>query len=199
MPAPKQRAPIVTDRNVAAAAAWGRELRASRQKRLLVVRRGLMVAGLVACIGATLVVPPRPFLVWNVSASAPTGLYAVTGRSDLSVGDMVIARMPEPWRQFAARRHYLPANVPLVKSVAAVAGDRVCAFGSKLWISGRVAGTRRAVDGAGRGLPSWSNCLTLKSGDLLLLMDRPDSFDGRYFGITGESDVVGRAVPLWTR
>jgi conjugative transfer signal peptidase TraF len=199
MSASKLRAGIVTDRNIAAVAAWGSQLRASRKKRLLVVRRGIMAAGLIACIGATLVVQPRPFLIWNVSASAPTGLYAVAGRSDLSVGDMVIARLPEPWRLFAARRHYLPANVPLVKRVAAVAGDRVCAIGSSLWISGRFAGARRARDGAGRQMPSWSNCLTLKSGDLLLLMDRPDSFDGRYFGITDESDVVGRAVPLWTR
>jgi type IV secretory pathway protease TraF len=40
---------------------------------------------------------------------------------------MVIAWPPDVARDLASRRRYLPRNVPLVKPVAAIAGDRVCA------------------------------------------------------------------------
>src|SRR3546814_11532003 len=67
----------------------------------------------ITLLGLTMAFPPAPRLVWNASASAPIGLYAVTPGAPVGPGDMVIARVPDPWRMLAARRHYLPANVPL--------------------------------------------------------------------------------------
>src|SRR3546814_15910646 len=72
---------------------------------------------------------------------------------------MVIARVPDPWRMLAARRHYIPANVPLVKHVAAAAGDEVCALGQEVFINGRLVAERRAVDAGDRPMPSWSGCV----------------------------------------
>jgi conjugative transfer signal peptidase TraF len=138
-------------------------------------------------------------LVWNVSASAPVGLYAIRDRSEITIGEMALARMPAPWREFAARRHYIPANVPLVKRVAAAPGDHVCAAGPDIFINNHAVAKRRAVDGAGRAMPWWHGCITLRRGALLLLIDDPASFDGRYFGVTGREDVVGKSVPIWTR
>src|SRR3546814_1434020 len=71
------------------------------------------------------VLPPAPRLVWNASASAPQGLYAVTPGAWVEPGEMVIARVPLRYRQLAAARRYLPMNVPLVKRVAAYAGDQI--------------------------------------------------------------------------
>ena len=48
-------------------------------------------------------------------------------------------------------------------------------------------------------MPWWHGCITLRRGALLLLIDDPASFDGRYFGVTGREDVVGKSVPIWTR
>ena len=73
----------------------------------------------VALIGAELVVHPQPRFVWNSSASAPEGLYRVSSDAPVAVGDMVIARVPARFRALTAARHYIPANVPLVKQVAA--------------------------------------------------------------------------------
>jgi type IV secretory pathway protease TraF len=106
---------------------------------------------------------------------------------------MVVARLPEPIRSLAAERRYLPANVPLVKRVAAASGDRLCARGSEIRINGRLVATRLGRDRLGRPMPWWSGCRRLEAGEIFLLMDRPLSFDGRYFGIIGKSDVVGRA------
>ena len=108
--------------------------------------------------------------------------------------------VPAPWlATFAARRGYLPARVPLVKRIAAVAGDAVCARGNAIFIDGRLAAARRAADGKGRSLPSWSGCRTLRANEVFLLLpDARASFDGRYFGPTNISDIAGTLEPLWT-
>lgn len=156
---------------------------------------GLLGMGLIA----TIVLPPRPILVWNASASAPIGLYRISSPHRARAGDMVIARAPSRYRSFAARRHYLPANVPLVKRIAAVPGDIVCASGHEIIVNGRRVAERRPRDGKGRLMPWWGGCVTLRPGSLFLLMDDPASFDGRYFGPTEPGDVLGQARPIWIR
>lgn len=176
---------------------WGESLRGARSRRRRLVRRSLAIAGLATAVVATIALPPRPLLVWNATASAPIGLYRVGG-TDLATGDMVIARPPADARDFAARRHYLPANVPLVKRVAAEHGDTICALGAKIFVNGHRIAERLVRDGAGRPMPWWTGCVTLRRGALLLLMsDSLASFDGRYFGPTGRGDIVGKATPLW--
>lgn len=156
--------------------------------------------GLTAALATTLLVEPRPRLVWNASASAPVGLYAVGDGAALARGDMVIARVPGKFRMMAARRHYLPANVPLVKRVIAASGDEVCAIGARVMVNGRLVARRLDRDGAGRRMPWWSGCAELRPGEYFLLMtDSAASFDGRYFGVTGAGDIVGRARLLWRR
>ena len=152
-----------------------------------------------AVLAVTVVWPPRPLLVWNASASAPIGLYGVGSPRKVRPGDTVIAWPPAGVGALAAERRYLPSNVPLVKRVSSAAGDRVCAAGEAIWVNGRYAAHRRAFDGRGRPMPSWTGCRTLSSAEYLLLNDSPDSFDGRYFGVTQRDEIVGRAVLLWAR
>lgn len=92
-----------------------RQIIAERLRR----RRRLAVAALIGCaavpLTASIVWKPPVLLLWNASASAPVGLYHVHNGEPLHRGDMVVAWTPEPVRTLAARRHYLPANVPLVR------------------------------------------------------------------------------------
>lgn len=161
-------------------------------------RRVFMAAMLIGALGVTIVIPLRPWLVWNVSASAPIGLYGVTPPHDIMTSDMVIARVPKGLRSLAAGRRYIPAKVPLVKRVAAGPGDTVCAAGSKIVIDGRLRAERRPMDGRGRFMPWWQGCMTLRDGAVFLLNADPASFDGRYFGPSDRSDIIGRAHLLWT-
>lgn len=179
---------------------WGEQLRAQKQKRRRLARRAALTGIVIALLGLTILFPPAPRLVWNASASAPVGLYLVTPGARPEPGDMVIARVPDPWRMMAARRHYLPANVPLVKRVMGAAGDDVCARGHHIFVNGQWVADRRAADAKGRPLPWWSGCKRLRGEQLFLLMAGSSaSFDGRYFGITEGALVIGTARLLWAK
>jgi conjugative transfer signal peptidase TraF len=179
--------------------AFGEALRRDRRRRRMLRRRGLGLALGVAALGLTIAFPPRPRLLWNASASAPVGLYRVGAAAAPAPGDLVVAWLPDPARRLAAERRYLPRNVPAIKHVAAVAGMHVCGLGATLMIDGRPVAGRLAADRLGRPLPRWEGCRTLRAGELLLLNPvSPASFDGRYFGVSRVSDVVGTAHPLWT-
>lgn len=174
-----------------------RKIRARRLPILVLVGIG---TGLMATT-ATLdfLIRPEPRLVWNVSASAPVGLWSIAPDVPLRQGDMVLARMPQGARELAAARHYIPANVPLLKRIAARNGDEVCALGGRIYVNGDPVAKRLTHDRAGRILPQWEGCELLRSGRLLLLMDRPDSFDSRYFGPVARTAIIGKATPLWLR
>ncbi|WP_206078923.1 S26 family signal peptidase [Allomesorhizobium camelthorni] len=97
------------------------------------MRSALVLTGVgLAILGASMIGDPTPRLVWNGSQSAPLGLYRVDPDAAISRGDLVLARAPRHIRQLAAERGYLPANVPLVKRVAALDGDTVCAVADKV-------------------------------------------------------------------
>lgn len=151
--------------------------------------------------GALALVPiasrPSPVLLWNVSQSAPIGLYRVRPDASLRSGDMVAAFAPEEIRALAAERGYVPSSVPLVKRLAAAKGDLVCASGPTLRVNGQVMALRLMRDLRGRALPWWRGCRRLRGGELLLLGRGANSFDGRYFGPIGTRALVGKVVLLW--
>jgi conjugative transfer signal peptidase TraF len=165
--------------------------------------RGQGLAALIALALAGLAAPsvfdPPPRLVWNASASAPVGLWAINPGAPIQVGDSVLAWPSPAARRLAAQRHYLPANVPMIKTVAAVAGDQVCAAQATITVNGRRVAVRRLADGRGRMLPWWRGCQRLSRGQLLLINPAPDSFDSRYFGPVGRGAIIGKATPLWLR
>ena len=166
-------------------------------RRLLAAGAGLALVALLAPAAWR----PAPRLVWNASASSPMGLYRIGPGQEVRPGGMALARVPAMARRLAAERHYLPRNVPLVKHVAAAAGDTVCARGAVISVNGRRVAVRRRTDPSGRAMPwSWTGCERLRGGDLLLVSQgQPLAFDGRYFGVSRRGDVVGRARLLWAR
>ena len=151
----------------------------------------------IALVGFSAIAYPRPRLIWNASASAPIGLYRVVSGAP-ERGDFVLVRIPKSIEKLAAIRGYLPAGVPLIKRIAAVAGDDVCAFNGAIIVNGEIVVRQHDVDRAGRPLPRWNECRELVQGEFFLLGDAPDSFDSRYFGPVSSARVIGRLAPLWT-
>ena len=136
-------------------------------------------------------------LVWNASPSVPTGLYVINNTVP-SRGDLVFVPLPE-WAQLIAdQRRYLPLNVPALKRVTALSGDRVCRFGRSIFVNRVEVATARFTDSQLRYMPHWRGCRTLLDDEVLLLADHPNSFDGRYFGVTKTTGIIGVAHPIWT-
>ncbi|WP_419906478.1 S26 family signal peptidase [Hoeflea sp.] len=135
-------------------------------------------------------------LVWNASVSVPVGLYSVS-RTPPERGDLVLATLPEHARQIADRRGYLPSKIPALKRVVALAGDTVCRFGRVVFVNGKPTAKAKLSDARGLKMPRWRGCFKLGSGQVFLLGDHRDSFDGRYFGVGDLAHVQGVARPLW--
>jgi conjugative transfer signal peptidase TraF len=165
-------------------------------RRLLV---GVIV-GLVLMAASAL--HARPLIVWNATASTPIGLWHVLPRSSrdhLRVGDYVLFWPDRRSAILFANRDYLPLGVPLLKRVAAVAGQTVCERDGRVSIDGHHVADALKRDGRGRRLVAWTGCGPLRSDSIFVLIPNvPTSLDGRYFGPTPISSIIGRVIPLWT-
>ena len=174
------------------------------------LRARIVLAGFAACGLAALAwasfVQPLPRLIYNPSDSVAVGWYRVDPLyhrpgslpRPSSVGSIVLTTLPPDAAALAAQRGYLPARVPLLKRVGAVAPQQVCVFDALVWIDGVPVAAVRPADRLGRPLPSWPQCRQLRPGELFLLsVTNPASFDSRYFGPVSASAVIGVARPIW--
>lgn len=153
----------------------------------------------IALVAGAAVRSAPPVLLYNPSLSAPRGWYLLGPEPPTRIGQYALARLPADAAQLAAQRHYLPLGTPLLKSVAALGGDYVCADGAQVRINRRVVAQPLTQDSQHGQLVAWRDCLVLRAGQYFLLSStNPASFDSRYFGPVSRELVVGRAVPLWT-
>ena len=150
---------------------------------------GVLTALTVAAGGA-----PSLALI-NESPSLPRGLYV---RSVGGVDRGAVVAFPQP----ATARPYLsslgmPGEVLLIKRVAAIGGEVVCA--DRMAVETPVGRYRiLASDGRGRGLEGWAGCRALEADELFLLGDTQGSYDSRYFGPVRRAEVTGVFRETWT-
>ena len=173
--------------------------------RARLVLAGFAAVGLAALAWAAFV-QPLPRLIYNPSDSVPVGWYRVDPQRHganalprpLSVGSVVLTTLPPEVAALAAQRGYLPAHIPLLKRVGAVAPQHVCIVAGQVRIDGVPVAAARPTDRLGRPLPSLQLCRRLEAGELFLLsVTNPASFDSRYFGPVSTSAVIGVAHPIW--
>ena len=173
--------------------------------RARLVLAGLSTCGLTALAWVSFV-QPLPRLIYNPSDSVAVGWYRVDPQGHgtdslprpLSVDSIVLTVLPPDAVALAAQRGYLPARVPLLKRVGAVAPQEVCTAGGVVRIDDVPSATVLPADRWDRPLPSWQQCRRLEPGELFLLsVTNPASFDSRYFGPVSASAVIGVAQPVW--
>ncbi|MEJ5030228.1 S26 family signal peptidase [Comamonas sp. MYb69] len=173
--------------------------------RARILLAGFAVVGLAALAWAAFV-QPLPRLIYNPSDSVSVGWYRVdplrhdTGSlpRPLSVDSIVLTRLPAEAATLAAQRGYLPAHIPLLKRVGAVAPQHICIVAGQVLIDGAPMAAVLPADRLGRPLPSWQLCRRLEPGELFLLsVTNPASFDSRYFGPVSATAVIGIAHPVW--
>lgn len=164
-------------------------------------RRALWLIGAaaVAAIAFPAFVETPDTFIWNVTPSAPIGLYEVQPVAQLQSADLVVLEAPPPLKSFLAERGYLPPNIPLLKRVVGVPGQTVCRIGRSITVDGTVMGEAQQRDSFGRPMPVWRGCQRI-AADEIFLMNRSveASLDGRYFGPVPARSITGLAAPLWT-
>ena len=138
----------------------------------------------------------RALALINESPSLPRGLY-LRGSGEPEIGSVVA--LPQP----VSSRAYLeslgmPADVLLIKRVAARGGDMVCREGLAVQTPVRQVEAHDR-DNQGTTLPVWSGCRRLAYDQFFLLGDSPGSFDSRYFGTVDRAEITGvyRGVLTW--
>jgi type IV secretory pathway protease TraF len=144
-------------------------------------------------------VPASPRLIWNATASAPTGLYALHTIRHLHVHELVAVRPPKRIARYLAEAGFLPRGVLLLKQVSALPPSTVCRLGNTITIDQIAIGAAKTRDHLGRPLPRWQGCHRLRSDEVFLMNPAvATSLDGRYFGPLPVTAIVAEAVPFWT-
>ena len=164
-------------------------------KRTIILGLAAVSIGLMAFSS---VLSSHEVLLWNRTASAPEGHY---WRSDgpLTLNMWAVVSANSEAANWAAERGYIGADWPIIKRVRAMEGDEVCRKDYAISINGEPVAIAREHDRSSRELPVWQGCFRLKSHEVFLLNDHPNSLDGRYFGATDMDDVRGTAALLWSR
>lgn len=150
-------------------------------------RLWLFAAGgaIAALLAATTL--QRDIVLFNHSPSIPVGLYLRTAQP-VTRGVIVTVRARDVAPEEAQRRGFADPGDRFIKRVAAAAGDEVCGDGERIIINGAAAGERYARTNLTLG---WHGCRILSEGEVLLLGESADSFDGRYWGATRVDLIEG--------
>ena len=128
----------------------------------------------------------------NLSPSVPRGVYRLAAVSPpLARGTLVLLPVPPAVQRWHSRWQ------PLLKPIAALAGDLVCAQADGLWIAGQAYGPVYPEAG-GAPLPRLQGCVRVPAGAVFLASPAPRSLDGRYFGMTPVATITAEARPLLT-
>lgn len=156
--------------------------------KLHILRLAVLAAGAMTA-------HPPPLLIYNPSPSVPVGFYwRAAGQPQF--GDFVIVRAVTAAPAYTRERDFADRTDRFIKKIAAISGQRVCAYGNTVSIDGARTMYRLQRDAMGRALPFWSGCRTLAEDEVFLLGDSADSFDGRYWGPIRVEDIDGPWRPV---
>jgi conjugative transfer signal peptidase TraF len=148
--------------------------------------RALLFVGVVLAAGLpllSLAQAHRNLLLINRTPSEPLGVYVRAPGAPVRVSAVIAFPAPAAAFPYADRREGFLHETPILKAVAALAGDRVCTLGGVLTINGVRRAPIAARDSRGVPLPHWTACRRLAAGEAFVFSNRvPNSFDSRYFG-----------------
>jgi conjugative transfer signal peptidase TraF len=145
----------------------------------------------------------------NATASMPRGIWRVEAAGTrIARGEVVSICLPDtPVVREAAQRGYISAGgcpggrEPLLKPIAAIAGDAVAVTADDVAVNGEPLTDSAPLykDSAGRPLqPIPAGVYHVSAGTVWLLSGHdPHSFDSRYFGAVPVASIQGIAHPIW--
>jgi conjugative transfer signal peptidase TraF len=169
------------------------------------LRKALLVSAVVL---AVVIVCALAGARINTTASYPVGLYWEV-EAPIEKGAMVIFCPPEsPEFDVAEARGYIGAGFCqggyglMIKKVLAASGDHIKVSDQDVCVNSEPIPNSKPLnaDKAGRRMPRYRvGDYTLGAGEVLLMSDySPLSFDARYFGPVGRSQIQSVIRPILT-
>ncbi len=161
-----------------------------------------LVMYLIVAVATFRIVPTH--FIFNRSESMPVGVYRITAKTP-NRGSIVGACIPEPYATFVRSRGYIASGRciggirPVMKYVAAIAGDSVEIRGSGLSINGESVPNTQIllIDPLGLSVPHQTGIHVLRPGEFWLLSNHlSGSLDSRYFGPV--TKILGVVEPVLT-
>lgn len=177
----------------------------SRPKKRRAGRRAALVLwGVAAVMVATITAGKIGGQRLNFTPSAPVGLWRVIDSPNELRSGMIVSVCPPAAAVvdqmldggFLARGSCPAGSMPLLKPVAAVAGDRVeIRSGATVRVNGQDLPNTAPV--AGLAVPE-SGIHTVAPGTVWLFSSyHQHSFDSRYYGAVPIGNVLAQAIPVW--
>jgi conjugative transfer signal peptidase TraF len=176
-----------------------------KTRRLRILRLSVFVGVIVLIVHAIAAIDLR----FNFTPSMPLGIYRLTplSKSGVERGSFVAVCVPGVAAELGRRRGYLAAGPcptgaePLLKAVAAVAGDSVTVSTNGVAVNGCLLPHSRALsdDNAGRRLSPWPHVhFQIRRSELWLYAANDRSWDSRYWGPGSVAEIAAQAIPLLT-
>lgn len=129
----------------------------------------------------------------------PVGIYLITNDTNYKVGDIVAIIPPDNIKKLMITRGYLKENQYLLKEIKALEGQRYYTKDDLAYIDNTYIGQIFEVDSNHRPLPRFLGEHIIPKGYFLpIANNRPNSFDGRYFGFLKIDDIKYKLYPLIT-
>lgn len=137
-------------------------------------------------------------LFLNLAPGESKGLYMLVPLSEqsLRLGEKVL--LNESMRFVSASERVLK-EVPLLKTVAGLPGDRYMVSNTSIYVNGRYLGAVYEADYEGKALPQKRGAFVVKEDSILPVATKTDkAIDGRYIGDIPITAVWGKAIPILT-
>lgn len=167
------------------------------------IRFALICAVITTFVAIVLIIGLR----LNFTASMPLGIYRIdhVAPSTMQRGMLVAVCAPVGAAEQGRRRGYLGTgpcpgdSEPLLKTVAAVAGDTVAIASDGVSVNGHLLRNSKSVaaDRSGRRMFPWpSGLYRIPRGSIWLYADNERSWDSRYLGPVPTRNVLASVTPV---
>jgi len=170
------------------------------KRRSWILRIATASIGCAVLIGTGLIgcrLPTALGFCLNLTPSEPVGIYRLVA-GDAERAALVWVKQPAGAAVSILHR-YVPANIPLIKRVAAVPGDIVQIATPGVSINGMLWTDSAPLDrdAEGRSLEHYPfGSYRVPTGQLWVMSSNPRGIDSRYFGPVAKASVISRLVPV---
>lgn len=160
-----------------------------KHKRFFPLFFSLLILSLLALFSS---LQKEKYIFYNYTDSLPFGFYIVVP-GEIKKGDLIAFVPPPVAQKLINERKYLQPDGYLLKPVIGVAGDSIDTKYERLLINGKDTGEFLTKDKEGRTISKYLFRGRLKKGEYYVVIpEKKNSFDSRYFGPVPKKNVVGK-------